>query len=48
MTQSLIVFCYLVESHGPYGQRTAIVCLKDRATPRKYPRTPGTPAKMPL
>ncbi|KMT10504.1 hypothetical protein BVRB_5g116280 [Beta vulgaris subsp. vulgaris] len=39
---------HLVESHGPYGQRTAIVCLKDRATPRKYPRTPGTPAKMPL
>ncbi|KAF5185487.1 Ribosomal rna small subunit methyltransferase g [Thalictrum thalictroides] len=37
-----------VESHSPYGQRTAIVCLKDRSTPRKYPRDPGTPAKVPL
>ncbi|GAB4860691.1 hypothetical protein Ancab_035853 [Ancistrocladus abbreviatus] len=37
-----------VESHGPYGQRTAIVCLKDRPTPRKYPRDPGTPAKFPI
>ncbi|KAL2936083.1 Ribosomal RNA small subunit methyltransferase G [Bienertia sinuspersici] len=39
---------HLVESHGPLGQRTAIVCFKDRVTPRKYPRTPGTPAKLPL
>ncbi|XP_057517713.1 uncharacterized protein LOC130798654 isoform X1 [Amaranthus tricolor] len=38
----------LVDSHGPFGQRTAIVCFKDRRTPKKYPRTPGTPAKMPL
>lgn len=38
----------LVESHSPHGQRTAIVCLKDRPTPRKYPREPGTPAKVPL
>lgn len=38
----------LVESHSPHGQRTAIICLKDRPTPRKYPRNPGTPAKMPL
>ncbi|PIA62250.1 hypothetical protein AQUCO_00200319v1 [Aquilegia coerulea] len=37
-----------VESHSPYGQRTAIVCFKDRSTPRKYPRDPGTPAKVPL
>ncbi|KAF9623351.1 hypothetical protein IFM89_000840 [Coptis chinensis] len=37
-----------VESHSPYGQRTAVVCLKDRPTPRKYPRDPGTPAKVPL
>ncbi|XP_021733692.1 uncharacterized protein LOC110700459 [Chenopodium quinoa] len=39
---------HLVESHGPFGQRTAIICFKDRPTSRKYPRSPGTPAKMPL
>ncbi|KAM1295525.1 hypothetical protein FF1_015467 [Malus domestica] len=38
----------LVESHSPYGQRTAIVCLKTFPTPRKYPRDPGTPEKIPL
>ncbi|MCL7037525.1 hypothetical protein MKW94_014618 [Papaver nudicaule] len=37
-----------VESHCPYGQRTAVVCLKDCLTPKKYPREPGTPAKVPL
>ncbi|KAK9119604.1 hypothetical protein Scep_017697 [Stephania cephalantha] len=37
-----------VQSHGPYGQRTAIVCRKDRPTPRRYPREPGIPAKVPL
>ncbi|PQQ09481.1 ribosomal RNA small subunit methyltransferase G-like [Prunus yedoensis var. nudiflora] len=37
-----------VESHSPYGQRTAIVCLKTNPTPRKYPRDPGTPEKTPL
>ncbi|KAL8091621.1 uncharacterized protein LOC141689361 [Apium graveolens] len=37
-----------VESHSPHGQRTAIICLKDHSTPRKYPREPGTPAKLPL
>ncbi|XP_026434009.1 uncharacterized protein LOC113331514 isoform X1 [Papaver somniferum] len=34
-----------VESHSPYGQRTAVFCSKDRLTPKKYPREPGTPAK---
>ncbi|KAJ1696098.1 hypothetical protein LUZ63_004610 [Rhynchospora breviuscula] len=37
-----------VESHGPLGQRTAVICFKDRATPRKYPRLPGIPSKTPL
>ncbi|XP_020090122.1 uncharacterized protein LOC109711480 [Ananas comosus] len=37
-----------VASLGPFGQRTAVICLKDRATPRKYPRHPGIPSKMPL
>ncbi|KAJ3700633.1 hypothetical protein LUZ61_004338 [Rhynchospora tenuis] len=37
-----------VESHGPLGQRTAVVCFKERATPRKYPRLPGIPSKTPL
>ncbi|XP_078174572.1 S-adenosyl-L-methionine-dependent methyltransferases superfamily protein [Carex rostrata] len=37
-----------VESHGPFGQRTAVICFKDRATPRKYPRHPGIPSKLPL
>ncbi|KAI3785749.1 hypothetical protein L1987_44874 [Smallanthus sonchifolius] len=47
MGASLLQTCY-VNSHSPYGQRTAIVCLKDGPTPRKYPRDPGTPAKSPL
>ncbi|CAN6198157.1 unnamed protein product [Urochloa humidicola] len=37
-----------VESIGPHGQRTAVIYFKERATPRKYPRLPGTPSKMPL
>lgn len=37
-----------VESRSPYGQRTAVICLKDRPTPMKYPRDPGTPAKEPF
>ncbi|XP_075661186.1 uncharacterized protein LOC142631012 isoform X1 [Castanea sativa] len=47
MGASLLQLCS-VESHSPYGQRTAIICLKDHPTPRKYPRDPGTPAKEPL
>ncbi|KAK9066496.1 hypothetical protein SSX86_013819 [Deinandra increscens subsp. villosa] len=47
MGASLLQTCY-VNSHSPYGQRTAVVCLKDGRTPRKYPRDPGTPAKSPL
>jgi 16S rRNA (guanine527-N7)-methyltransferase len=43
-----ILSMFPVESHSPYGQRTAIICLKDHPTPRKYPREPGTPAKAPL
>jgi len=43
----LILSCP-VESQSPYGQRTAVVCSKDRPTPMKYPRDPGTPAKEPL
>ncbi|KAJ3694910.1 hypothetical protein LUZ60_000287 [Juncus effusus] len=37
-----------VESVGPFGQRTAVICFKDRATPIKYPRQPGIPSKKPL
>lgn len=37
-----------VESQGPHGRRTAVICHKDRATPAKYPRQPGVPAKTPL
>lgn len=47
MGASLLQLCS-VESQSPYGQRTAIICLKDHSTPRKYPRDPGTPAKEPL
>uniref|UniRef100_A0A0E0DZQ1 Uncharacterized protein n=1 Tax=Oryza meridionalis TaxID=40149 RepID=A0A0E0DZQ1_9ORYZ len=36
------------ESMGPHGQRTAVVYIKERVTPKKYPRHPGTPSKMPL
>ncbi|KAL4189203.1 hypothetical protein AMTRI_Chr08g205810 [Amborella trichopoda] len=38
----------VIESKGPYGQRTAVVCMKDSPTPKKYPRQPGLPAKKPL
>lgn len=44
MGASVLQLCS-VESHSPFGQRTAIVCLKDCPTPRKYPRDPGTPVK---
>ncbi|KAL2321883.1 hypothetical protein Fmac_026262 [Flemingia macrophylla] len=44
---SLLQVCS-VESQSPYGQRTAVICLKDHPTPMKYPRDPGTPAKEPL
>ncbi|KAL3680366.1 hypothetical protein R1sor_023322 [Riccia sorocarpa] len=37
-----------VDSTGPLGQRTAVVCQKKRSTPAKYPRKPGTPKKAPL
>ncbi|KAL6318934.1 hypothetical protein AAG906_001407 [Vitis piasezkii] len=47
MGASVLQLCS-VESHSPFGQRTAIVCLKDCPTPRKYPRDPGTPVKSPL
>ncbi|RWR95634.1 Ribosomal RNA small subunit methyltransferase G [Cinnamomum micranthum f. kanehirae] len=47
MGASILAMCS-VESHGPFGQRTAVVCLKDSPTPKKYPRNPGTPAKIPL
>uniref|UniRef100_A0A803P992 Ribosomal RNA small subunit methyltransferase G n=1 Tax=Cannabis sativa TaxID=3483 RepID=A0A803P992_CANSA len=47
MGASILQVCS-VESQSPHGQRTAVVCLKARPTPRKYPRDPGTPAKVPL
>ncbi|KAI4336092.1 hypothetical protein L6164_014664 [Bauhinia variegata] len=47
MGASILQVCS-VESQSPYGQRTAVVCLKDRPTPKRYPRDPGTPAKEPL
>ncbi|CAN1794002.1 Ribosomal RNA small subunit methyltransferase G [Linum perenne] len=37
-----------VKSHSQHGQRTAIICLKSRSTPKKYPREPGIPVKLPL
>ncbi|XP_057950753.1 uncharacterized protein LOC131145598 [Malania oleifera] len=37
-----------VESQSLRGQRTAIVCTKDRPTPRRYPRDTGIPGKSPL
>ncbi|EPS61711.1 hypothetical protein M569_13083 [Genlisea aurea] len=47
MGGSIMQTC-LVESRSKYGQRTAVVCRKDGPTPRKYPRPPGTPSKLPL
>ncbi|ONK76646.1 uncharacterized protein A4U43_C03F30500 [Asparagus officinalis] len=44
---SILELCS-VESQGPLGQRTAVICLKNCATPKKYPRLPGIPAKTPL
>ncbi|XP_039145677.1 ribosomal RNA small subunit methyltransferase G [Dioscorea cayenensis subsp. rotundata] len=37
-----------VKSYSPHGQRTVVTCLKKRSTPRRYPRQPGTPSKIPL
>ncbi|KAM6594147.1 hypothetical protein CsatA_001850 [Cannabis sativa] len=39
MGASILQVC-CVESQSPHGQRTAVVCLKARPTPRKYPRDP--------
>ncbi|KAB2096519.1 hypothetical protein ES319_A01G113400v1 [Gossypium barbadense] len=39
---------HVVESHSPHCQRTAIICLKNCPTPRKYTRDPSTPTKEPL
>ncbi|WOL12147.1 hypothetical protein Cni_G20912 [Canna indica] len=47
MGASIVELC-TVESHSPRGQRTAVICRKDHATPKKYPRHPGIPTKMPL
>ncbi|KAL1541533.1 16S rRNA (guanine(527)-N(7))-methyltransferase [Salvia divinorum] len=47
MGASLLQTCF-VESHSKFGQRTAIICLKDGPTPIKYPRAPGIPSKLPL
>ncbi|CAK9861864.1 unnamed protein product [Sphagnum jensenii] len=44
---SMVSLC-AVDSEGPLGQRTAVVCLKDHATPAKYPRRAGMPNKRPL
>ncbi|XP_066371934.1 uncharacterized protein [Miscanthus floridulus] len=44
---SMLELCN-VESMGPHGQRTAVIYVKEHATPKKYPRLPGTPSKMPL
>lgn len=44
---SMLELCN-VESMGPHGHRTAVIYFKERATPKKYPRLPGTPSKMPL
>ncbi|AQK83435.1 S-adenosyl-L-methionine-dependent methyltransferase superfamily protein [Zea mays] len=44
---SMLELCN-VESMGPHGQRTAVLYVKERATPKKYPRLPGTPSKAPL
>lgn len=44
---SIIDLC-TVDSMGAHGQRTAVICYKDRPTPPKYPRQLGVPSKMPL
>ncbi|KAJ6830473.1 uncharacterized protein M6B38_354575 [Iris pallida] len=40
MGASVLELCS-VQSQGPLGQRTAVICFKDGATPKKYPRHPG-------
>ena len=37
-----------VDSMAPEGLRTAVVVRKVKATPRMYPRRPGTPKKQPI
>ncbi|XP_020978688.1 uncharacterized protein LOC107632632 isoform X2 [Arachis ipaensis] len=39
MGASLLQVCS-VDSRSPYGQRTVVICSKDRSTPMKYPRDP--------
>ncbi|KAJ8753570.1 hypothetical protein K2173_022811 [Erythroxylum novogranatense] len=39
MGASVLQLCS-VQSQSPFGRRSAIICSKDRPTPRKYPRDP--------
>lgn len=43
-----MLFIKEVDSIGPHGNRTAVVVQKEKKTPGKYPRRPGTPKKDPL
>jgi hypothetical protein len=38
---NMLNFLFSVESMGPHGQRTAVIYVKEHATPKKYPRLPG-------
>lgn len=38
----------LLSTESPEGRRTAVVVLKERSTPSRYPRKPGVPGKKPL
>ncbi|KAH0462007.1 hypothetical protein IEQ34_009582 [Dendrobium chrysotoxum] len=42
------LFLSSVESYSPLGQRTAVICVKELSTPKKYPRKTGIPSKFPL
>ncbi|KAH0436248.1 hypothetical protein IEQ34_026445 [Dendrobium chrysotoxum] len=47
MGGSMVELC-TVESYSPLGQRTAVICVKELSTPKKYPRKTGIPSKFPL
>mmetsp|Transcript_21776 Transcript_21776/g.56784 ORF Transcript_21776/g.56784 Transcript_21776/m.56784 type:complete len:177 (+) Transcript_21776:301-831(+) len=48
LLHSRLVCVSEVASASAEGPRTALVVHKERPTPAKYPRAPGTPNKLPL
>jgi 16S rRNA (guanine527-N7)-methyltransferase len=43
-----ITTTYVRALPGEFGERTIVVMVQDKPTPKAYPRKPGTPKKQPL